>query len=143
MVKLPQTPYFKPFLESNTTVSTWLELLLLMSAFLGTYQPFFSVFEVYGNISTVLSFREHIHGFLHYRQTRIYYGNPYVDKQITSTCVPFHQSYRKSIARAVPVWSRNLHTFLFLYILPADAALLLFHILPILQLPASLLQDKQ
>jgi hypothetical protein len=36
----------------NTTVSTWPELPLLMSAFLETYQPFFSIFEVCGNIST-------------------------------------------------------------------------------------------
>jgi hypothetical protein len=38
----------------NTTVSTWPELPLLMSAFLGTGQLFFSAFTVFGNISTIL-----------------------------------------------------------------------------------------
>ena len=44
------------YLSRQTTVSTWPELPLLMSAFLGTGQPFFRVFEVCGNISTVLGF---------------------------------------------------------------------------------------
>lgn len=42
--------------DINTILSTWLECSLLMSAFLGTCQPFISVFEVCGNISTVLGF---------------------------------------------------------------------------------------
>lgn len=44
------------FLDINTTVSTWLECSLLMSASMGTYQSFFIVYMVLGNISTVLTF---------------------------------------------------------------------------------------
>ena len=40
--------------DKSTTVSTWPELPLLMSAFLGTGQLFFSAFTVFGNISTIL-----------------------------------------------------------------------------------------
>lgn len=53
-----KSPYLLDFsrtysftLDINTTVSTWPELPLLMSPFLGTGQPFFMVFTVSGNIS--------------------------------------------------------------------------------------------
>jgi len=38
----------KPQYVIRIAVSTWLECLLLMSAFTGTYQPLLSVFEVWG-----------------------------------------------------------------------------------------------
>jgi len=47
-------PFYFSTLDIKTTVSTWPELPLLMSAFLGTGQLFFSAFTVFGNISTIL-----------------------------------------------------------------------------------------
>ena len=67
VVRVPYLP-FKPLFVIRTILSTWLELPLLMSAFLGTGQPFFRAFAVCGNISTVLRFSEtYQRHFQHYR----------------------------------------------------------------------------
>lgn len=44
-----------------SNLETWLEWSLLMSGLRGTYQPFFSIFEVLGTYQRVRGSREHIH----------------------------------------------------------------------------------